>query len=535
MAIKEIGKWLFLILLYFIFIKVIRDIKRLQLLLYALLFTGLITAIWVILQDYHFSWFRVLPRLPDWRGYLVAGLGNSDYVAGFLVSIFPIGLVQYATTTEWKSKLFLLIALALIYAALIVTFSVGSNAGLILGMILVLGHMVYYRKQQGWFPDYRRWVWLLLILAAITAFYILPIPFNGRGESIFSQAFASNRWKEGGNTRLVIWANTWEMIKSHPILGAGAGNFTYRYLDYISPIVLNHPNMQPYAGEYTNAAHNEILHTWAELGIPGVIILLLVIACFYFSAFKLLISKSAIRNHQSEIEVSMLGATGGFTAMAIYGLMSYPLHLPMTTTLFIFYLAVPQILNNLMHKSEICNLPFDSAQDKQPAIATASKSLSYSILASVLFILLSYWAIRPLISDTYFRIGKEAVKDNNEPAAINSLTLATQWDSHSDAYYHLGELYLRGKTYGGRISAAIDQFEMARKQRNDKFLLYELGVAYILAERFQDALTCFKPLTQRQPNNPMYWDRLSYIYLKLGNIALSNQAHLKAEVLKQNF
>lgn len=527
LALKEIGKWFFLILLYFIFLKVISDIKRLKLLLYTLLITGLITTIWIIFQDYHITWFRVLPRLPDWRGYLVGGLGNSDYVAGFLVSIFPIGFVLYATINEWKLKLFLLITLSLIYVALIVTFSVGSNAGLIFGMIIVLGHMLYSQKQQGWFSDYRRWIWLVLIFSLITAFYILPIPFNGRGQSIFSQAFASNRWKEGGNTRLVIWANTWELIKSHPILGTGAGNFTYHYLDYNSPIVLNNPNMQPYSGEYTNAAHNEILHTWSELGIPGVLLLLLLIVCFYFSALKLLGNKSRIRNPKSEIEVIMLGVAGGFTAMAIYGLMSYPLHLPMTAILFMFYLALPQILSNLINQSEFCN--------HQSAIAKVSLLTSYYILATVLFILLSLYALRPLIADTYFRLGKEANKYNDEPEAVTDFTLATQWDNHPDAYYHLGELYLRGKVYGGKISTAIDQFEMARKQRNDKYLLYELGVAYILAERFQDALTCFKPLTQRQPNNPVYWDRLSYIYLKLGNLELANDAHLQAENLKQDY
>jgi O-antigen ligase len=522
LAIKEIGKWFFLILLYYIYSVVICNVKRLKILIYTLLLTGLITAIWVIFQDYHISIFRVLPRLPDWRGYLVAGLGNSDYVAGFLVSIFPMGLVVYATVTESKPKLFLLISLSIIYASLIVTFSVGANMGLIIGMIIVFGHMIYYRKQPGWFPDMRRWIWLVVIFAIITAFYVFPIPVNGRGESIFKQAFASNRWKEGGNTRLVIWANTWELIKSHPIRGIGAGNFTYNYLDYVAPIVLNNPKMRPYSGEYTNAAHNEIMHTWSELGLPGVIILLLLIFNFYYSSLKILINKSEIRNPKSEINMVplpaiILGATGGLTAMAIYGLMSYPLHLPVTAMLFIFYLALPQIIINLINKSEF----------RSVTLAPSSY-----ILASILFILLSLWAIRPLIADIYFRIGKEASKYNEEPAAITAFTLATQWDNHADAYYHLGELYLRGKEYGGKISTAIDQFEIAKKQRNDKNLLNELGIAYILTERYQEALACFKPLTQRQPDNPIYWDRLSYIYLKLGNPELSNEAHLKAEELK---
>ncbi|MCX7918962.1 MAG: O-antigen ligase family protein [bacterium] len=544
LAAKEIQKWVFLVLLYFIFIWLIRTEKQLEKIGYSLLVSGLVTAIWTILQDYRIPLFRVLPRLPDWRGYLVAGLGNSDYVAGFLVSIFPLGFVYYAGVTETKRKVFLFISLSLIYAALIITFSVGANAGLILGMTLVLGYMFYHRKQQGWFQDIRRWLWLILIFAGITAFYSLPIPFNGRGESIFTQAFKSARWKEGGNTRFVIWSNTWELIKAQPFFGTGAGNFTYRYLDYIAPQILTNPRMKPYSGEYTNAAHNEILHTWAELGLPGVIILLLLITSFYFSVWRILFKQTEMlsRNPKTNeslntndclLSASLLGGIGGFTALLIYGLMSYPLHLPTTAMVFIFYLAIPEIILNLSNQSPI----LDSSTSKpRPQFESISFSLSTSfyLLSSILFILLSFWAVRPFIADIYFRIGKDALKIQNEPQAVAAFIAATKWDNHADAHYHLGELYLRGRDYGGQITLAITEFESARKQRNDKYLLYELGVAYQLAERYQDALTCFKPLTERQPDNPEYWERLSYVYLKLGKLDLSHEAHLKATELKNN-
>jgi O-antigen ligase len=547
LALKEIEKWLFLIILYSVFILVIRTGKQLQKIIYTILLAGLFTAIWTVLQDYHIDFgfrisdfgfrFNVIPRLPDWRGFLVAGLGNSDYVAGFLVSVFPLGFVQYAVVKEKKQKFFLLVCLSLIYAALIITFSVGANSGLILGMILVLllgfnRRLNIFRISDFGFRIYQqRWLWLILIFGLITAFYVLPIPFNGRGESIFRQAFASNRWKEGGNTRLVIWANTWELIKSNPILGTGAGNFTYRYLDYTAPQVLSEPRMKIYSGEYTNAAHNELLHTWSELGILGVIILLILIASFYFSAAKLLVNNSAIRNPQSEIykvllPSVLLGAIGGFTAMLVYGMMSYPLHLPATAMLFIFYLALPKIISNienneLQQKPEICNL--------KSKISKAPLSTIYCLLSTILFLLLAFWTIRPLIADTYFRMGKDALNQQNESRALTAFMNATKWDTHADAQYHLGELYLRGKEYGGQLTLAISEFESARKQRNDKYLLYELGIAYQMAEQYQDALGCFKPLTQRQPDNPEYWERLSFIYLKLGNTKLSHEAHLKAE------
>jgi len=236
------------------------------------------------------------------------------------------------------------------------------------------------------------------------------------------------------------------------------------------------------------------------------------------------------QDKQSEMGKAMpcpylLGATGGFTAMLIYGIMSYPLHLPATAMLFIFYLVIPTILTNLR--------PAENKDKKSFPLSPVS-----CLLSTILFILLALWSLRPLISDTYFRIGKDAMKRYDEPTALTAFTLATRWDNHADPHYHLGELYLRSTQLGSsdkeRLAEAIAEFELAREQRNDKYLLYELGVAYIFAEQYQDALTCFKPLTQRQPDNPDYWDRLSFVYLKLGNLQLSHEAHLKAEQLRND-
>ena len=57
------------------------------------------------------------------------------------------------------------------------------------------------------------------------------------------------------------------MVRGHPWLGIGAGNFTYGYTATLSPYVLSRPDLAVYAGQFTNAAHNEPLQAWVETGI----------------------------------------------------------------------------------------------------------------------------------------------------------------------------------------------------------------------------------------------------------------------------
>lgn len=68
-------------------------------------------------------------------------------------------------------------------------------------------------------------------------------------------------------TRLVLLANTWELIKLRPILGWGTGSYPAAYAAHA-------PEAQLKQNVVRANPHNQYLLTWTELGLPGLFCLL---------------------------------------------------------------------------------------------------------------------------------------------------------------------------------------------------------------------------------------------------------------------
>jgi O-antigen ligase/Flp pilus assembly protein TadD len=515
LAIQELLKWFFLILLYVLIFRLIRTSNHLQSLRDTLLLAGGLTAGWVILQDYHIVGLDILARLPDWRGYLVAGMGNSDYVAGFLASIVPLGVMSYLVETKASKSILYLLFLSVACAALIVTYSVGSNGGLLLGLI-VMG-IVYFRNGKIHSNKFlllkKKLSIALVLLLFVTAFYVIPNPWNGRGQSIFQQAFASKRWKEGGSTRVVIWLNTWEVIKSHPILGVGTGNFTYRYLDGVSPKVLANPEYRFYAGEYTNSAHNELLQTWLESGIVGALLLVLLIVQ-YFRLAKRALKES---DHPQDIGL-ILGSIGGMVALIGYGLMSYPLHLPSAAISFVFILSIPSVVSGIRQQQATPDTPWVQVQ----AIPVFQQRLRI-YLGLVLICILSFWVSLPLWGDIKFREGKTALAYGDVDMAMDSFEVASRLGNHADAQYNLAELLVKQ----GRFDEATRYYLLSAQQRKDKNIYQGLAIVYYFQNQPRQSIGYLEQLVRRNPDNPETWKFLWMAYIKAGDMDKAKQAHQK--------
>lgn len=162
----------------------------------------------------------------------------------------------------------------------------------------------------------------------IVFFYITPLPINPHKPSIFTQAFASERWEFGWESRLVIWAQTLEIARTHPWLGTGAGNFTWQYVQQASPFLWTRERLK-WIGSYTNYGHNELLQSWAELGIMGPA-LLFILLC--------LVWRELVKPICEETSASRWIRVGGLCAIVcafIPAMMSYPLRLPSSSLLLL--------------------------------------------------------------------------------------------------------------------------------------------------------------------------------------------------------
>jgi O-antigen ligase len=304
---------------------------------------AVVTAGWVLLDDFVGGEPGMVARLPDWRGLLAAGLGNSGHIAGMVGMFLPWLLLTYLRRDLRRGGWACLLGILVSFAALTVTWSVGSAGATIisLGIWGIVGALMLPRGLLRW----RRLVWVIAAGLAVVAFYFTPSPANPHSPSILKQAFSSQRWEDGWPTRVAIWETTWHMIKQDPLLGGGTGNFTYLYPQQIVPYLRNDPKLAQYAGQFTNDAHNDYLQVWAEGGIVALALWVGVLSAFFIQVVRML---GRERRLEDADRASMLiGAGAGMTVFALDGLMSFPMRLPAHFAMAMFFVAVPGVLLRL--------------------------------------------------------------------------------------------------------------------------------------------------------------------------------------------
>lgn len=290
----------------------------------------------------------VVSKLEDWRGYITSGFGNTSHIGDFLAISFMIGVVLMLFVRGAKRFAFFIILLALIFPSLIICWSVTSNFALIIGIIILLCFIFKDSNERRMFRRRKiRVAAFLSICFAVSMFYILPNRANPHNPGIFKQAFSSQRWKDGGPTRLAIWHTTIEMIKRNPIIGVGAGNFTYIYPQILAPSVMNNPELKIYAGSYTNAAHNEFLQILAETGIIGLIPFIMMFYFFFWLILKKMEHYSITHIRQNAMLFILM------CMFIIMSLMNFTMQLPYSALLFFTLLSAPVALKNKRDRDSI--------------------------------------------------------------------------------------------------------------------------------------------------------------------------------------
>ncbi|MCX7047536.1 MAG: O-antigen ligase family protein [Candidatus Sumerlaeota bacterium] len=325
------------------------DRRRLIRLGWGLCASALLLAGWTLYLDgvgaWRPQWLHLAARLPDWRNYIsAAGLGNTGHIADFLALTFPIALLFYLSARRRRHRIAAGAVMALDAAAMIVCWSVHSNAGLILAAVLMIGALSRHFGGRWRRRRAARAAIIVAVFVGVAAFFFTDHAFNPHAPSIWKQAYSSPRWKEGGTTRLAIWKPALRMAADHRLLGVGAGNFEYVYPSVVLDSLQRDPKLGGYAGQYTNAAHNEPLQAWCELGVVGFFLLTILAA----SAFWLLAQRRAQGAPATVmIRIALLGFLAAFV---VHAQMNFNLRLPVTSLMFLCAVA---LIGRLKDRGEV--------------------------------------------------------------------------------------------------------------------------------------------------------------------------------------
>ncbi|MFH1742847.1 MAG: O-antigen ligase family protein [bacterium] len=386
-------------------------------------------ALYAVLQDFGIDWIRPVGGVEDWRARIASTMGNPNFVAGYLIILFPVLIARgcRAGVSRWWFLLMTVPVTLLCVAVFVVTFCVGAFISLIFALLLCI-FLSPVRKGLSSLVGIRLGV-LLLMCAGVVSFYCTHNPYNGRDGSVLDQASASPRWRTGFAARQFNWRTTRLMIEDRPFVGIGFASFqaqsmTYQGMNYErqgrehpSPIV-----------KLVDQPHHQLLETAAETGIPGV---------FFLSWLLVSVVKASLRTVRrvDRESRSLLAAVFlGFMIAIFHALSSFPFHLPASTLAALVWLSVL--------------LP---AKDTRPdRFASRSFRPIYGILLCVvLMIPLSL----PFVSNIYLRRGYEARRYG--VLDILNLQTAVRLDplepmNHvflGEAYYNAGHLKEAANAY----------------------------------------------------------------------------------------
>jgi O-antigen ligase len=195
-------------------------------------------------------------------GYRVIGnfstyLTYSGFFAVASILLIPIAF----KATSRARKLYYLLASQVGLISLLFNYSRSTIVALIAGAIVLL-ILIGAR--------YRAWVSLVILLTLAVGIVVSP-DFMSRFKNMqteFSSGYANSRW--------AIWGTALSIIRDNPLYGVGPGNFRQEYINH----------RQNRTGRDLSHAHNDILNSAAESGLPAAGFYLLMWLLFLLYLYK---------------------------------------------------------------------------------------------------------------------------------------------------------------------------------------------------------------------------------------------------------
>ncbi|PIQ78300.1 hypothetical protein COV81_05170 [Candidatus Peregrinibacteria bacterium CG11_big_fil_rev_8_21_14_0_20_41_10] len=246
--------FLLFVLLFLFGLQILAVKKNKSRLIAVISYTGVIVAIYAILQKFGIDVF-VKESVEIFGGRSFSFMGNPTSLGAYL--IFPFWTLILQIKDNWKSKVWVggyAVAFGLVSLALYYT----QNRSTVLAILIVGLLVIAYYLRKYW----------KLLLGLFVAACVLLAGFVSYYDSDLRSL----------NSRLVIWESSLNIVKHQPILGTGAESFAVRFENYVLP------NFFKYEDYYNlvDRPHNEPLEWWINFGILGL--------GFYLALFALLVT-----------------------------------------------------------------------------------------------------------------------------------------------------------------------------------------------------------------------------------------------------
>jgi O-antigen ligase len=250
-----------------------------------------------------------------WKGASVVMVGEQRWLrayglaqhpnllGGCLIVMLLLVIGYYLTQSGWR-RLPLLIALASGLITLLVTFSRAAWLGAAVGGVMMLGLLLWSRRQLRWSPDYSSVALLAgLFLAMGAAFAVINWQLLQPRLGLTSQGVEIRSVE----ARAIQVKAAWALVRMRPVLGVGIGNYPTALYHLAREAVAAYPVYQP--------VHNVFLLSTAELGLLGGALWLAVIVAPWAALW--------LRRRQVQMMPWWAGLSGALAALTVVSLFDY--------------------------------------------------------------------------------------------------------------------------------------------------------------------------------------------------------------------
>lgn len=491
----------FIGLIYFgvlgvLIVNTIESESDIKVLLGALVLSASIASVYGLLQYY-----GKLPGPPGFVGgssAMISTFGNPNYLAGFLAHLLvPAMVLSLVAQNRW-ARLALLIILMVMTAALVAADSIGAwLAALCATIFFFVGVLIF--RLGAVLGARRAWAIAIMFLLALTVWLQAPpgplnalvgraAPREGSGPIEKVVQFFQDLWeKNSGIARSWNWWIAYEMLKAHPFVGVGLGDYKVEFLEYKARFKET-PLGQQYNFYLPRAiqAHNDYVQLIAELGLIGLL------AVGFFMGRLVTGAHTFVRSAESpERRLGVVALSAGLVAFLIDALVSFPLHLPASE------------LNLVLLMSLLYTRPL---MGSSPTVTLHSKGkLAVGAMALALALVISFFAYRDWQADISLDSGEAEMNSlRYETAQVTlerSVALAV---APGKALYYLGVIH----SEQGELRRAREYFERSLKTyptENAYIQLADLHLRMGEPERAQELL---KALLRLDPEPTMRLEAL---------------------------
>ncbi len=447
---RAFGEFAYIPLWYGMLVLTCWELWKAENLLVTFIISAFGTCLWAIAQALGWGngpWLQIVQN--QFGGRVTAGLGNPDFLAGYLLIVWPLALALALRASSWAAKTLWGCLLALSLLSLLWT---GSKAGWLGWAAGFAVFCFFFLKTKERRLKAQNWIWAVGLLLVLCLF--LPPMSHRLGE-------LKNLQGDSVQFRESVWSGTLALIGEHPWRGTGFGTFFAAFPPYRPIFLALHQSERSYE---VNHPHNWILEWAAETGLVGLVLLLSFWALVLFQWWKW----HRLYRDKGVLPALNAGVFSAFAGVGVENLFSMDHTLPTTLIPLLFLAAFPVALSHGFHNTA----EFPIRRVEVDLSKVKIYLLPLFILAMGLALLQVEKAYRGQLNDVRLKKAQELSQARNWDGALAFYDKILGLDSRN-----LEALYFRGSARADRGAAgdleqALADFERAGSLAPDYVLLH---------------------------------------------------------------